>query len=223
MPNERTSKLKATVVSVWYVYLGIAFFIATPFYNWQFAHENGFAAWIALGEVVPTLKATVWPVSICYDRHQAGVDASAKAAVMSYAHEMQAAKDVAMKGAEQLPTDELQDKKLSRTQRIAVVKSYYQTTKDRQDGYITSISRIKPPEELRDFHRAVIAEARGYVAFIDRARDIILKSDQAAAATQHADLQKFRTEARAIVAAAAEKAGVKGWQSLLLYGPPDSQ
>lgn len=44
--------------------IGIYFFsvsFAIPYYNWQYAKENGFMKWIMLGEVVATGKALVWP------------------------------------------------------------------------------------------------------------------------------------------------------------------
>lgn len=33
----------------------------TPYYNWQYAKKNGFIKWLILGEVVATIKSTVWP------------------------------------------------------------------------------------------------------------------------------------------------------------------
>jgi hypothetical protein len=34
---------------------------AVPYFNCQYAKDHGFLAWLLLGEIVPTLKATVWP------------------------------------------------------------------------------------------------------------------------------------------------------------------
>lgn len=35
--------------------------IAAAYYNWQYAHQNGFVRWVILGEIVSTAKAVVWP------------------------------------------------------------------------------------------------------------------------------------------------------------------
>jgi hypothetical protein len=46
------------------VLAGIYFCVAMlmlPYYNWQYAREHGFAAWMFLGQFVPTVKAAVWP------------------------------------------------------------------------------------------------------------------------------------------------------------------
>jgi hypothetical protein len=43
------------------VYLALAGFIFTPYFNWQYAKEHGFVSWLFFGEIVPTLKALFWP------------------------------------------------------------------------------------------------------------------------------------------------------------------
>jgi hypothetical protein len=35
--------------------------IMTPYYNWQYAKEHGFIKWLFFGEIVATLKSSVWP------------------------------------------------------------------------------------------------------------------------------------------------------------------
>lgn len=42
----------------------IMFFI--PYYNWQYAKNNGFAKWLLLGEIVPTAKAFAWPYFVFF-------------------------------------------------------------------------------------------------------------------------------------------------------------
>jgi len=46
-------------------YLLIAYFIsvglATPYFNYLYARENGFMAWLIFGQIIPTLQAMVWP------------------------------------------------------------------------------------------------------------------------------------------------------------------
>lgn len=55
-------KIATSVLTVVFcIYFAIAGFIFTPYYNWQYAKDHGFVNWIFLGEVVPTLKAMVWP------------------------------------------------------------------------------------------------------------------------------------------------------------------
>lgn len=51
-------------------YLGIGYLItvglATPYFNWMFAKENGFLAWLFLGQIIPTLQAFVWPYFVFF-------------------------------------------------------------------------------------------------------------------------------------------------------------
>lgn len=57
------------VIKVAFTILGYAFaaymlimvFIALPWFNYNYARENGFGKWLLLGEIVPTAKAIVWP------------------------------------------------------------------------------------------------------------------------------------------------------------------
>ncbi len=45
-------------IAVLYV---ISLTVVTPYYNWQYAKEHGFVKWILFGEIVATVKSTVWP------------------------------------------------------------------------------------------------------------------------------------------------------------------
>ena len=51
-------------------YLGIAYIItvalATPYFNWMFAQQNGFMAWLFFGQIVPTFQALVWPYFVFF-------------------------------------------------------------------------------------------------------------------------------------------------------------
>lgn len=40
--------------------------IATPYFNWVFAQENGFLAWLLLGQIIPTFQAFVWPYFVFF-------------------------------------------------------------------------------------------------------------------------------------------------------------
>ena len=43
------------------IYMIVATTIFIPYFNWQFAQENGFVKWLLLGEIVPTFKGLAWP------------------------------------------------------------------------------------------------------------------------------------------------------------------
>tara|TARA_Y100000389_G_scaffold166215_1_gene170813 strand:- start:36 stop:209 length:174 start_codon:yes stop_codon:yes gene_type:complete len=51
-------------------YIMIGYFItvaiATPYFNWIFAKENGFLAWLLLGQIIPTFQAFVWPYFVFF-------------------------------------------------------------------------------------------------------------------------------------------------------------
>lgn len=44
-----------------YLYFIIALFFAFPYFNYQYASQNGFMNWLLLGEVVPTAQSFIWP------------------------------------------------------------------------------------------------------------------------------------------------------------------
>lgn len=46
----------------------VAFLGFVPYFNWQYAKQHGFVNWLLLGEVVPTLKAIVWPYFVFFDK-----------------------------------------------------------------------------------------------------------------------------------------------------------
>lgn len=39
----------------------ISLSVVTPYYNWQYAKEHGFIKWVLFGEIVATMKSTIWP------------------------------------------------------------------------------------------------------------------------------------------------------------------
>ena len=41
---------------------GISLGIFGIYYNWLYANEHGFIAWLFFGEVIASLKALVWPL-----------------------------------------------------------------------------------------------------------------------------------------------------------------
>jgi hypothetical protein len=54
------SALTAVATFVLGAYL-LSVTLMTSYYNWQYARDNGFIAWLLLGQIVPTSKALVWP------------------------------------------------------------------------------------------------------------------------------------------------------------------
>jgi len=44
------------------VVYGIGLFIATLYFNWRYANEHGFLAWLMFGEIIATFKAIAWPI-----------------------------------------------------------------------------------------------------------------------------------------------------------------
>ena len=44
------------------VIYGISVAIFGIYYNWLYANENGFLAWLFFGEIIASLKAVVWPL-----------------------------------------------------------------------------------------------------------------------------------------------------------------
>jgi len=41
---------------------GISVGIFGVYYNWLYANEHGFLAWLFFGEIIASLKAVVWPL-----------------------------------------------------------------------------------------------------------------------------------------------------------------
>ncbi|MEQ8786219.1 MAG: hypothetical protein RIC55_07965 [Pirellulaceae bacterium] len=54
-------KVLSSVVTllVYGYFIGVV--LATPYFNWCYARDNGFFNWVFFGEVVATAKAFVWP------------------------------------------------------------------------------------------------------------------------------------------------------------------
>ena len=48
-------------------YLFLSFFIFAPYYNYQYARTHGFIDWIFFGEIIPTLKAPLFPYFLYKD------------------------------------------------------------------------------------------------------------------------------------------------------------
>lgn len=60
-PNRSNGALGNIISVVLWIYMVPAVLIFAPYYNWQYARENGFVRWLLLGEIVPTVKAFGWP------------------------------------------------------------------------------------------------------------------------------------------------------------------
>ncbi|KAA0259373.1 hypothetical protein FHQ18_00410 [Deferribacter autotrophicus] len=46
---------------VFVAYFLVSFSIFAPFYNYEYAKQNGFIKWLLLGQIVPTIKALAFP------------------------------------------------------------------------------------------------------------------------------------------------------------------
>lgn len=59
--NSPIVKLLANLLTLVFSLYMITVCLAGAYFNWQFAKANGFVNWLLFGEIVPTMKATVWP------------------------------------------------------------------------------------------------------------------------------------------------------------------
>ena len=57
--------IKKIFIPIVYIYF-IGWGIAVPYYNYQYANNNGFLKWVFFGEVIATFEAFGWP----YDAYQ---------------------------------------------------------------------------------------------------------------------------------------------------------
>ena len=52
------------LVSVLVFLYALPALIFTLYYNYQYARDNGFLAWLFFGEIVATFKGILWPVFV---------------------------------------------------------------------------------------------------------------------------------------------------------------
>jgi hypothetical protein len=55
---RKIGKVGASIVFVGYLVVAA---LLLPYYNWQYAKDNGFVAWFLFGEILPTIKSLAWP------------------------------------------------------------------------------------------------------------------------------------------------------------------
>ena len=53
--------MKKTIEVVFFIYYA-GTGISALYFNWQYANEHGFLAWLFFGELIATAKAFIWPV-----------------------------------------------------------------------------------------------------------------------------------------------------------------
>jgi hypothetical protein len=53
---------------------GLSVLILIPYFNWQYAKENGFLKWLILGEIVPTAQSVIWPYYILFNKSDPPID-----------------------------------------------------------------------------------------------------------------------------------------------------
>jgi hypothetical protein len=66
--NSR-SRYATAFLAIVYLY-SASVLVAEPYYNWRFARQNGFAAWLIWGETQPTLQALIWPYFAFHNTQQ---------------------------------------------------------------------------------------------------------------------------------------------------------
>jgi hypothetical protein len=60
MSNSNTNPILSIVAGLY----GLSAAIFSLYFNWQYAQEHGFMAWLFFGEVIATLKGVLWPLFI---------------------------------------------------------------------------------------------------------------------------------------------------------------
>ena len=58
-------KFKIIGTVILFIY-GLGVIIFGSYFEWQFATENGFIAWLLLGWIVPAIKGFLWPLFIIF-------------------------------------------------------------------------------------------------------------------------------------------------------------
>lgn len=75
-------KIFSNLLTVAVFLYALPILIFLPYFNWQYAKENGFLEWLILGEIVPTAKSLIWPYYILFSEpgHPVAGDTSSKVA-----------------------------------------------------------------------------------------------------------------------------------------------
>ena len=63
MSDSAGAKIFTPILIVWLVGSGFA----SLYYNWEYAKEHGFWAWLMFGEVIATIKGLLWPIMLFLD------------------------------------------------------------------------------------------------------------------------------------------------------------
>ncbi|HBJ87992.1 MAG TPA: hypothetical protein DDZ88_29875 [Verrucomicrobiales bacterium] len=53
--------IQRTAAGIFHVYFLVFILIATPYFNYRYAKEHSYGAWLAFGAVAATAKAAIWP------------------------------------------------------------------------------------------------------------------------------------------------------------------
>lgn len=77
-----------------YLYFFIALFIAFPYFNYQYARQNGFFNWLFLGELVPTAQSFIWPYYLLNSKTKESWSESEKANLRHFHESDNAARKV---------------------------------------------------------------------------------------------------------------------------------
>lgn len=82
--KEKKNIVSGFLMVLTWIYLISVSLIFVPFYNWQFAKDNGFVKWLVFGEVVPTAKAIVWPYFIFFAHPASSIQTKGAVTLLEY-------------------------------------------------------------------------------------------------------------------------------------------
>lgn len=162
MPRKPARLARRFVV----VYLAIALFIFTPYFNWQSSH--GSRPRPRFGFLLPTAKAFAWPIFACTELRARQVDAAAAAYFQSVRYVRDGHKPcsamiaAARKLAEERArTESDEDVRRTLASCFEDVAAIY-----RKDA--AALERIKPPSYLREVHMQITEDTALLADIADR-------------------------------------------------------
>ncbi len=54
------------ILSMLFVLYGLTAGVFALYFNWQYAQEHGFLAWLFFGEIIATFKGVFWPLFVFF-------------------------------------------------------------------------------------------------------------------------------------------------------------
>jgi hypothetical protein len=190
-----------------YVFLAIIVFV--PYYNWRYAHNNGFIKWLAFREFAPTLQGIVWPYGLYADRRQAEKDEARNQYLRELGNVVGAMGDVERDTS--LVVGRAQER--ARTQGgnagNKLLGEYFAKQTDAQRRDIERYRAIKPPPGCREFHEVLIERLTGAISLSDAIASAYRDGDQNRIDRARRDLFQYYQALEAKLNAAAAKANIR--------------